>query len=111
MSPVRVFVTLIIPAVVGGVVLAIGAGHSTSVHAAEKPLVSPVDAREDLDVYFPNTESLAPDEMRVVACGTGMPTTRAAQAAACFVMVINSCLTSVRVLRSVSPPFKSPMTF
>jgi ribonuclease Z len=43
-------------------------------HAAEKPLVSPVKAREDLDVYFPNTEDLAPDEMRVIACGTGMPT-------------------------------------
>jgi len=90
MSPVRVFVTLIIPAVVGGVVLAIGAGLSTSVHAAEKPLVSPVDAREDLDVYFPNTESLAPDEMRVVACGTGMPTTRAAQAAACFLVELGN---------------------
>jgi ribonuclease Z len=35
-------------------------------------------------VYFPNSEDLAKNEMRVIACGTGMPTTRAAQAAACF---------------------------
>jgi ribonuclease Z len=25
------------------------------------------------DAYYPNTEELAPDEMRVVALGTGMP--------------------------------------
>ena len=25
-------------------------------------------------VYFPNTEELAPDEMRVISCGTGLPT-------------------------------------
>ena len=34
-------------------------------------------------VYFPNTETLAPDEMRVIALGTGMPTplTRAQKSA------------------------------
>ena len=42
---------------------------------------SPVKAR-DRDTYYPNSEDLKPDEMRVIACGTGMPTTRAAQAAA-----------------------------
>jgi ribonuclease Z len=54
------------------------------------PQVSPVKAREELDVYFPNTEDLAPDEMRVIACGTGMPTTRAAQAAACFLVELGN---------------------
>jgi ribonuclease Z len=54
------------------------------------PLVSPTKAREGLDVYFPNTEDLAPDEMRVIACGTGMPTTRAAQAAACFLVELGN---------------------
>ena len=33
------------------------------------------------DVYYPGTEALAPDEMRVIACGTGMPTPRLKQAA------------------------------
>jgi ribonuclease Z len=50
---------------------------------------SPVMARER-DVYYPNTENLAPDEMRVIACGTGMPTTRASQAAACFLVELGN---------------------
>jgi ribonuclease Z len=50
---------------------------------------SPVNARER-DVYYPNSEDLAPDEMRVIACGTGMPTTRAAQAAACFLVELGN---------------------
>jgi ribonuclease Z len=52
--------------------------------------VSPTKAMPDRDVYFPNSESLAPDEMRVIACGTGMPTTRAAQAAACFLVELGN---------------------
>ncbi len=51
--------------------------------------VSPVMARER-DVYFPNSEDLDPDEMRVIACGTGMPTTRASQAAACFLVELGN---------------------
>jgi ribonuclease Z len=54
-----------------------------------EPLVSPTDQRET-DYYAPNTETLAPDEMRVIACGTGMPTTRAAQAAACFLVELGN---------------------
>ena len=54
-----------------------------------KPMLSPVKARPR-DVYYPNTEDLAPDEMRVIACGTGMPTTRAAQAAACFLVELGN---------------------
>jgi ribonuclease Z len=42
------------------------------------------------DTYYPNTEDLAEDEMRVIACGTGMPTTRAAQAAACFLVELGN---------------------
>ena len=37
-----------------------------SAEAAISPLVSPTKARS-LDVYFPNTEDLASDEMRVIA--------------------------------------------
>ena len=36
--------------------------------------------REYRDHYFPNTEPLAPDEMRVIALGTGRPYLRRAQA-------------------------------
>jgi ribonuclease Z len=51
--------------------------------------VSPTKAM-DRDFYVPNSEDLAPDEMRVIACGTGMPTTRAAQAAACFLVELGN---------------------
>lgn len=52
-----------------------------TVHASSSPAISPVEPRAN-DVYFPNTERLAPDEIRVIACGIGMPATSAAQAAA-----------------------------
>lgn len=51
--------------------------------------VSPVKARER-DVYLPNSENLGPEEMRVIACGTGMPTQRMAQAAACFLVELGN---------------------
>lgn len=53
--------------------------------------VSPTMVRDrPRETYYPNTEDLAPDEMRVIACGTGMPTTRAAQAAACFLVELGN---------------------
>jgi len=55
----------------------------------DKSMVSPVEPRER-DYYSPNSEKLASDEMRVIACGTGMPTTRAAQAAACFLVELGN---------------------
>jgi ribonuclease Z len=42
------------------------------------------------DVYYPGTEALSPDEMRVIACGTGMPTPRLKQAAGCFVVELGN---------------------
>jgi ribonuclease Z len=55
----------------------------------EEPLVSPTKARER-DTYYPNSEDLGADEMRIIACGTGMPTTRSAQAAACFLVELGN---------------------
>ncbi|MCL5779263.1 MBL fold metallo-hydrolase [Limibaculum sp. FT325] len=56
-----------------------------------EPEVSPTRVRDrEREVYFPNSEDLAPDEMRVIACGTGMPTTRAKQAAACFLVELGN---------------------
>ncbi len=37
-------------------------------------------------VYYPGTEELKPDEIRVIACGTGMPNARRGQAATCFLV-------------------------
>ena len=53
------------------------------------PMISPIKARER-DFYAPNSEDLNPDEMRVIACGTGMPTPRPAQAAACFLVELGN---------------------
>ena len=52
-------------------------------------LISPTEARER-NFYAPNSETLMPDEMRVIACGTGMPTPRPAQAAACFLVELGN---------------------
>ena len=41
-------------------------------------------------VYYPGTEELAADEMRVIACGTGMPMPRLKQAAACFLIELGN---------------------
>lgn len=60
-----------------------------AVAAESQAEVSPVKARER-EAYYPNSENLDPDEMRVIACGTGMPTTRAAQAAACFLVELGN---------------------
>ena len=57
--------------------------------SAEAEPLSPVKARPR-DTYYPNSEDLAPNEMRVIACGTGMPTTRAFQAAACFLVELGN---------------------
>ncbi|MGI9533256.1 guanitoxin biosynthesis MBL fold metallo-hydrolase GntH [Lutimonas sp.] len=42
------------------------------------------------DVYYPGTEELGPDEMRVVALGTGMPNARPKQAAASFLVELGN---------------------
>jgi ribonuclease Z len=42
------------------------------------------------EVYYPGTEELSPDEMRVIACGTGMPQPRLKQAAACYVVELGN---------------------
>ncbi|MEE8104092.1 MAG: guanitoxin biosynthesis MBL fold metallo-hydrolase GntH [Planctomycetota bacterium] len=51
---------------------------------------SPVKAKKSRDVYYPGTEDLAPDEMRIVACGTGQPSVRPKQAAACFLVELGN---------------------
>ena len=80
---------LFVTAVAIGLGIVIGAALNLNAEASTEE-VSPIKARGGLDAYFPNTEDLRPDEMRVIACGTGMPTTRAAQAAACFLVELGN---------------------
>jgi ribonuclease Z len=60
-----------------------------SIAAESPPQASPAMAR-DRDFYAPNSEDLAPDEMRLIACGTGMPTSRPKQAASCWVLELGN---------------------
>jgi ribonuclease Z len=53
-------------------------------HAAGGMVKGPNEIAPDRYVYYPGTEVLAKDEVRVIACGTGMPDARRGQAAACF---------------------------
>ena len=87
---VKTMATLVVGVAIGalGVVPlreAYASAPSTAVATGSAPqeavTFGPATARAR-DFYAPNSEALAPDEMRVIACGTGMPTTRAAQAAA-----------------------------
>jgi len=61
-----------------------------AIAAQTKSSASPVKALEERDVYYPGSEDLAPDEMRIVACGTGMPNARPKQAAACWLVELGN---------------------
>jgi len=58
--------------------------------ALDKSSFSPTGATKDLNVYYPGTEDLAPDEIRVIACGSGMPMPRLKQAAPCFLIELGN---------------------
>jgi len=47
-------------------------------------------ALADRDVYYPGSEDIGADEMRVIACGTGMPNARPKQAAACWIVELGN---------------------
>jgi ribonuclease Z len=58
--------------------------------AAGGTVTSPTAVAPDRYVYYPGTEALAKDEIRVIACGTGMPDQRMAQASACFLFELGN---------------------
>jgi ribonuclease Z len=55
-----------------------------SVFAAGGKVTDPNMIAPDRYVYYPGTEIIAENEIRVTACGTGMPAARHGQAATCF---------------------------
>jgi len=59
---------------------------ASAVWAAGGVVPGPNAEAPDRYVYYPGTEVLAKKEIRVTACGTGMPAARHAQAATCFLM-------------------------
>ena len=52
--------------------------------AAGGVVKGPNKVAPDRYAYYPGTEKLAKDEVRIIACGTGMPDQRRGQASACF---------------------------
>ena len=51
---------------------------------------SPTKPYPTQEAYYPGTEALKPDEMRVTACGSGMPMPRVKQAAASFLIELGN---------------------
>ena len=96
MSSSRLYWTLPVLLAVGASAYILGLSNGESGDSliesanAQEAMSSPTIAPGGGEVYFPNTEDLQPDEMRVIACGTGMPTTRAKQAAACFLVELGN---------------------
>lgn len=56
----------------------------------EGELASRVEPVAQRDVYYPGTEELGPDEIRVICTGSGMPMPRLKQAAASFVIELGN---------------------
>ena len=54
--------------------------------AAGGKVTSPTGTAPDRYVYYPGTEALAQDEIRLFACGTGLPAARRDQAATCWLV-------------------------
>lgn len=61
-----------------------------STFAAGGVVTGPNEIAPDRYVYYPGTEVLAEDEIRIIACGTGMPDQRLAQASACFLFELGN---------------------
>ena len=71
--------------------LALGLSFAASaVLAAGGKVTDPNGVAPDRYVYYPGTEALNPDEIRLTACGTGLPAARRAQAATCFLMELGN---------------------
>jgi ribonuclease Z len=59
-------------------------------HEASHAEQDPTKARADHSGYFPNTEDIAPDEMRVIILGSGMPNARKSQASASILVELGN---------------------
>ena len=82
--------------------------------AAGGPVTGPNTVAPDRYVYYPGTEVLAEDEVRVIACGTGMPEQRRGSASPCFVfefgngekMIFDIGTGSMRNIASLMIPYE-----
>lgn len=75
------------------VLVLLGVAISTTaflIIAAGGKVTSPTGTAPDRYVYYPGTEELKPDEIRIIAAGTGMPAARRGQAASCWVFELGN---------------------
>ena len=68
----------------------LGVDTANAADAEARAFARATQALPDRDAYFPNTEDLGPNELRVIACGTGMPSARESQAASCFLVELGN---------------------
>jgi ribonuclease Z len=86
----------------------------SSAHAAGGKIPGSNELAPDRYVYYPGTEVLAEGEVRVIACGTGMPDQRRGQASACFLfefgngekMIFDLGTGSMRNISSLMIPYE-----
>ncbi len=76
--------------VVGFLIARTGVKVESSAEAAGGKVKSPIGTAEERYVYYPGTEEISPDEIRLVACGTGMPAARHGQAATCWLVELGN---------------------
>jgi ribonuclease Z len=84
-------------ALFGCMVASTGGSLGASAHAGgaqEKPRITvaktPNGTVDNRYVYYPGTEVLGDDEIRITAAGTGMPSARRSQAATCFLIELGN---------------------
>ncbi len=62
----------------------------STAEAAGGKVLSPTGVAPDRYAYYPGTEALKPDEIRLFACGTGLPAARRDQAATCWLVELGN---------------------
>ncbi len=75
---------LLIPLMLGASIFA------EAVFAAGGVVKSPTGTAPDRYAYYPGTEELAKEEIRLTACGTGLPAARRGQAATCYLFELGN---------------------
>ncbi len=63
---------------------------AASAYAAGGKVESSTGTAPDRYVYYPGTEELGEDEIRLTACGTGLPAARRGQAATCYLVELGN---------------------
>ena len=62
----------------------------SSAQAASGKVPDPNGTAPDRYVYYPGTEALGKNEIRLFACGTGLPAARRDQAATCWLVELGN---------------------